>query len=158
MNNFHSVLSNRVHLFEATTGLHRAWARESHTGWFSNLFCYGGSPQLGARKGNPTALTLAESSHSPFSALVLNHQLILVHPSSCNTAFHKPNQLLFPSEREASASAIYSSSNSLATVMCDRENQYNFRSREISFSSVCSARWWWRRGTGYRKTCTLSVP
>lgn len=58
MNNCHSVLSHHVHLFEATTGLHRARARESHAGGFSNP--YRASPQPGARKGSPTVLILAE--------------------------------------------------------------------------------------------------
>lgn len=60
MNNCHSVLSHHVHLFEATTGLHRAWARKSHAGWFWNLFAHGASPQPGARKGSPTVHILAE--------------------------------------------------------------------------------------------------
>ena len=75
---------------------------------------------LRLEQGREAPLFSPRQSLIPFSP-VCPGQPILVPSPSGNTAAHEPDQLLFPSKGEASADAIYSSSNGLATVGGNQE-------------------------------------
>lgn len=108
---------------------------------------------LSQEQGREAPPFLSWQSLLPFSPLCPGAIDSCPPTAACNTVSHKPDQLLFPSKREASTDAIYSSSSSLASV---GKISTDFTSRKICFSSVCPTQC--QCGTGSRKTCTLSVP